>query len=330
MDICIAADNNYASILQVVILSIIQNNKNHDLNFHIFESQITQENKDKMTVLVDKYKKNIFFYDIDKYIQSIKKDISNEWAEKNSYVAYARLYMPDMLDKNIDKFLYLDCDVLVNGDISDLFNFNMDNYVIAGVKDALPHFYKKHLGLDDGNYYNSGVLVFNSKLWREEKITPKIMNYCVTHQNDLFPDQDALNIVLKNRIKTLSPKYCTFYPEGDFSSRRQIKGYCGTQQQYYSYELLNEMKNNPIIIHYTDSILGRPWQINNINPHSKLWMYYYNSLPEECKMNFVTKRVTIKGKIYRLLYKILPVNVFSFIYYYKKNTDIKNRMENIK
>ena len=111
--------------------------------------------------------------------------------------------------------------------------------------------------------------------------------------------------MLKNQIVTLNPQYCVFFPEYSWSGDAQLKGYCGDEISFYKKNELEYAGKHPIIIHFTDSVIGRPWQSNNINPYSKWW----------------------KTKIYRMLYKILPQNIFCKIYYKRRNSDIDKKME---
>jgi lipopolysaccharide biosynthesis glycosyltransferase len=328
MDICIATDNNYVPIMSVLILSILDNtNKPQNLTLHIFEYGMSDNNKNLLQEMSNKYNASIKFYSVDDYIDNIKKKINNAWANNNSYVTYARLYMSDLLDENIKQFIYLDCDTLVLGDLEKLYSYNMQDKVIAGVKDVLPNTYKTWMGFKNGEYYNAGALLINAKEWRKRNLTNKFYDYCNEHSNDIFPDQDALNILLKNQIVTLNPQYCVFYPEYSWTGDAQLKGYCGDEISFYKKNELEYAGKHPIIIHFTDSVIGRPWQSNNINPYSKCWMKYYNMLPKEMLFEFKPKYIGWKTKIYRMLYKILPQNIFCKIYYKRRNSDIDKKME---
>ena len=328
MDICIATDDNYAGIMAVLMMSILTNSKNtNKLNFHIFEYGMKDKNKNALKNLCNNYQAQLKFYSIDDYINTVKKNISSAWANNNSYVAYARLYMSDLLDESIKQFIYLDCDTLVLEDLSALDELDLKDNAIAGVKDVLPYTYKKWMGFDDGNYFNSGVSIINAKKWRDESMTKLFFDYCKSHPEDIYPDQDALNILLKGETLTLPPKYCVFYPEYSWSPENQLKGYCGDENTFYKKSDLKKAGENPAIIHFTDTVLGRPWQSNNINPYSKHWMKYYEMLPKELAIDFKNKKISWKGRIYRMLFKILPGSVFCKIYYKRRNDDMKKKME---
>lgn len=130
------------------------------------------------------------------------------WSPVIFYRCFAHRFFP-----NVDKMLYLDSDILVCRDIAGLFNIDVSNYVFGAVRDLAPvndkyhpqgKFVKKFAEkyLNNGSYYNSGVLLLNLK-------------QMVEHEHLLFetkiplvyPDQDLLNAAFVAKIKTLPLKY---------------------------------------------------------------------------------------------------------------------------
>lgn len=115
--------------------------------------------------------------------------------------------------KDIDKVLYLDSDVLICRDIAELFNTDISDYVLAGVRDMAPVNDKYHPAgirvkkfaedyLNGGPYINSGVLLINLKKMAEYEhllFETKIPLY--------YPDQDLLNVAFLGKIKILPLKY---------------------------------------------------------------------------------------------------------------------------
>ena len=322
MDICIASDDNYSPIMTVLIISVFENNRNaSEITIHVFEDNISIIHKKNLLSIAEKYNRNIIFYNIKNYIDSLRNNINNDWANRNSYVAYARLYMPEMLPPTVKTFLYLDCDTLVCCSLDDLFNTNLDDYVIGAIRDVLPSCYKEKLGLNE--YFNSGILLVNKRQWLEQNISKDIMEYCNAHQDDLYPDQDAINIILNKKIKILPPKYCVFYTENMASTKAQIFWY-GDAKTYYNPIELNEANCSPVIIHYTDTILGRPWQKNNINPYSHIWLKYYDMMDLSMKFTFRDKHLSTNQKLFRIIYKWMPFIIFINLYYFRRNQGIRN------
>lgn len=324
MDICMAADENYAMILRVVMISIIKNNEDEIINFHIFESGMREQTKQAVKALGDKGV-NVVLYDIDREMSMIKSKIRNDWADNNSYVAYARLYIPYFLPNEVERFLYLDCDTLVISQLKELFDTDLGGNVIAGVKDVLPVEYKNSKGLKEDEYINSGILLVDNQKWKSQEVSKDILEYCEQHPKDLYPDQDAINIVLRGKIKIVHPKYCVFLPEYSFDFKDQVLGY-GDDKGYYGAAELKEAKERPIIFHFVDTVLGRPWQSNNINPYAEVWLEYFNAIKGSENYKFEKKIISKRQMIFRVMYKIMPKTIFAKIYYYRRNREICRRM----
>ena len=119
---------------------------------------------------------------------------------------YLRLMIPELLPKDYKKAIYLDSDVLVEEDISKLWDYSTFQRSLLAVQDdgcptvgsqwGLPNY--AELSLEpDTMYFNSGVLVFDLERWRERQITARIIKYvetCAHHMR--FVEQEAMNAVL--------------------------------------------------------------------------------------------------------------------------------------
>lgn len=325
INVCVATDENYISLVKVLLVSIFTNT-NEKIIVHIFEFAVSANFNDELNYLAKLFNQNVQFYDAENIVNSIKAKISNDWADRNSYSAYVRLFMADILDKSIDKFLYLDCDTIVLQDIASLFQKDLMDFYIGGVKDVLPTIYKKSINLKLYPYVNSGVLLINAQKWRNDKIGDKCLRFCLDNADSLFPDQDAINKVMKDKVMVLEPKYCVFYPEYIFPYKMQRMGF-GMDDNYYDKNQMAEARDNPIIIHYADTIFGRPWQKNNINAFACKWVEYFDRLPADFKFPLVKKKLTTKQKIFRMLYKNLPISISARIYYARRNRGIFERIE---
>ncbi len=121
---------------------------------------------------------------------------------------YLRLLAPSVLPR-LDRFLYLDADILVRSSLLPLFAELPDDKLALGARDyfysdiqhGLEQTYEK-LGLDPAApYVNSGVLMVNARLWRQEDITAQAVNYLKRYRSTVsHPDQDALNAVLSGKL----------------------------------------------------------------------------------------------------------------------------------
>lgn len=120
-----------------------------------------------------------------------------------------------------NRAMYMDCDIVVRQDVSQLFkNIDLEGYYMAGVVEASSdwqiHNYTK-LGLRFKEYINSGFLIMNLELMRQDALSNKFVSILQTEALE-FPDQDAINIVCQGKLKFLPPVYNgirSFFAHGD-------------------------------------------------------------------------------------------------------------------
>lgn len=135
MNIFFSINRNYLLFCMVTIISIIKNNSNVQLNFHIVhENCITDSDIQNFLNKVSEFKKfnnfKIHLVDISKHplFPKINKTIAH-WTKEVNF----KILSPSIFS-NIDRILYLDCDVISKGNIQDIYNIDMDKYMFAGDK----------------------------------------------------------------------------------------------------------------------------------------------------------------------------------------------------
>ena len=199
INICMAFDNNYAKYAGVTIASILSNALDDEiLNFFILDDDITEENKQKISDLQKIKNFNITYVTIDKdMFEDYKKIKTHKYI---SLATYYRLKLCQLIP-NIDKIIYLDCDIVVNSSLKELWLTDMYNTPIAGVKD---------LCFDKSNfstYVNAGMLLMNLEYICNNNIEDKYLEYA-RKNSDLITcgDQEIINAVLNGKIKCLVNK----------------------------------------------------------------------------------------------------------------------------
>lgn len=301
MDVIFATNNNFCQHAAVAIASLLDNNKDENIRIHLFEIQCSTDNITKIKEVAEKWDTQITVY-------HITPEIFNGFPPTGSYsiACYLRLLSPSLLP-NLDKVLYLDCDLVVNDSIKELWNINISNYSMAALPDAILSYniVKDYLGYDyykDG-YINSGVLLINLKYWRENNIQERLVNYLNTHTVKL-PDQDALNIILHGTIKFLHPKwnchvgYFAFPPLVIKEQKKYIK----------------ELWNKAIIIHFTGP--AKPWYKECVNPYKKVYLKYLKYTPYNnyCLKNLEDNNFKSTKVIFLRLIKNIVAQFISFTY----------------
>ena len=264
MNVVFAANVVFLPHLYVALASLLDMNKD-GLAVHVFYVEIGEGEIIKLQAFAHAMGLELHTYLCDKHVlESFSNPGHYSWA------TYLRLMVASVLDEQIDKVLYLDCDLVVNGDIEELWNTDIQGYSMAGVYDTvLSHLIiKDYIGYDyikDG-YFNAGVLLINLRYWREHAVEKKLFDYLKTHQAKLN-DQDALNAVLHGTIKPLHPKwnchvgYFAFPPLVVSAQREYIK----------------ELWTGAKIIHFTGP--AKPWYRECVNPYKYLYLKYKRMTP---------------------------------------------------
>ena len=142
-------------------------------------------------------------------------------------------------------------------------------------KDGIYYRFPKEMvemGLDKrGFYFNSGVMLYNLDMQRQDNIVEKLVEYIKTHE-DFYGDQDVLNVVFGDKLKLMSYRYnciSTFFEADDLNFLSTYYGEPLPKETFYIYE-------NATVIHYAGD---KPWD-QNYKPWflKELWYRYYNEM----------------------------------------------------
>lgn len=166
-------------------------------------------------------------------------------------IAYGKILLPDLLQE--DRVIYLDSDLIINSDLTPLFNLDMHDHVIACAPDVDEH----------NGHFNTGVIVYD--LAKARSIPKLVHDELMIGQNQNLrnADQDVMNEYFKDDFYQLSLDYnyqigmdwIAFYNHHD-----------------YFYDLMNPIKN-PKIIHYLTP--DKPWKTVSSSRLRELWWQYY-------------------------------------------------------
>jgi lipopolysaccharide biosynthesis glycosyltransferase len=280
--IALAFDQNFIVPFYVLLTSIFLNNKNNNLLFHTITEGIDQKQKDEITSFVQGNNAEITFYSVD--VKLVQQFILSLDAPHVTSATYYRLYFPELVPTSVNKLLYLDIDIIVNGDLEKLFRTSINRFPVGAVAD--PKILRRpDLGIDeDGEYFNAGVLLLCLSEWRRQKISEKTIEFLNTSSEKIvLGDQDALNFVLVNNWYKLDKSYnITFYDIPTGLKRRDFGTYL----------------SDKVIIHFTTQ--NKPWLHTCTNRLRYLYHYYFQQSPYAGTNVYTDEKVKKK---YR--YKIL-------------------------
>ena len=268
INICLSFDEKYAQHAAVTMVSLMKN-CSRNIHFYIIDSEPSgiTESRSKIVKLVEMYGAKISFRTIDLSVFKgfpIWKPMQDS---PNKYVPYYRLCLADLLPE-IERIIYLDTDIVVQGDIAKLYDleFAKDQF-IAGVNDMDSEELKEKISTSA--YINSGVILFDLATIRRIKLNVveesiKILQN-FRERISLNIDQDLINIIFNDHIRLL-----------DISWNAQS---VGTPRGFkLGYDDKSIEKN---IIHFIAS--HKPWMFNCKSGYQHLYFRYLSYTPWKLK-----------------------------------------------
>jgi len=262
LDIACSTDNNYLQHCAAMLCSVFENNKDHTITVHLLHHELSDESQTFLTQLAKRYENTIIFYDID-MDKLGKLFIDQHWHPNLSIASYYRLMLASLLNESVEKVLYLDCDIIVLGDLSPLFKIDMSEYGVAAVEDITPgnDEHRQVMGLSmDQTAFCAGVLMINLKYWREHDCEKHLLEFAQTMGCRLFmEDQDVLNHEFRGRWFKLPYKYM----------RTPMS--IAPLDKHQKWADIEEYVNRPVIIHYASYV--KPWLDISIPEDKYYWKY---------------------------------------------------------
>lgn len=301
MKVMYTCDNNYVWLMGISTISLFENNQGiKELKVYLLGENISEENKNELKTIGEKYGREVEIIDVPK-LNIPPSLVSARWPLS----AFTRLFSGVILPADVERILYLDCDTIISGNLSELDNVDFNGNIAMGVKDCIGGTYKKNVGLDFNSLYiNAGVILFNLDELRKVNINVEIENYMGKYEKLInYADQDILNGMFKGRIGELNPKY-------DVMTIDVVHTYKEIQKlrrptNFYEEEELRKAVTSPAIIHYTTNMLVvRPWFSNTDHPFAGEFKRYMDMSPwknrELKKMVFDSKVAKVIGLIMKL------------------------------
>lgn len=250
INVCLACDNNYAKYAGVVVASVLANSKDDEsLNFYILDGGISENKKAEILSLKSIKDCKIEFVQIEESMfEDYKKVATHKYI---SIATYYRLRLATLLPE-VERIIYFDCDMVVNSSLNNLFNVELGENIIAGVRDI-----NKRMLQQNPSYINAGMVLFDLNKIREENIEQKFYDYTNENFETIkMGDQTIINEVLKGRIKIVEDEWNV--QSSNFTNR-------------------SSYTKHPYIIHYVAK--RKPWHFGSFSVHRQLYFKYLQMTP---------------------------------------------------
>lgn len=240
-----AGDYAYIRQIETAIKSLCRHNSH--VKVYVLNQDIPQEWFSKIRIYLQEMAGDL----ID--CKLIGSQYTMNWSNKLPHInhmTFARYFIPDFVTE--DKVLYLDSDLIVTGDLTDLFELDLgDNYLAAA---------RSCFGAGVG--FNAGVLLINNKKWRSETIRQKLIDLTEKeHENVAEGDQSILNMLFKDQYNLLDDKY-----------NFQIGFDAGAAEKNHAFIFEIPLTPIPKILHYISP--DKPWKQFSVGRLREEWWKY--------------------------------------------------------
>ena len=275
VNIVLITDSRYTPPTQVAISSAIKNKcPNSTYNYYIITENTTPADNAALLRLKNLAPDTVNITLIPQPEPDLPFDNMQRFLQYK--VGMHKIFLPNIL-KDLDKVIYMDGDTLVLKDLRSLFNIDVKDVYAAVAKDGIYYRFPKEMaemGLDKrGFYFNSGVMLYNLALQRQDDIVNQLVDYIKTHE-DFYGDQDVLNVVFGDKLKLMSYRnncISTFFEADDLDFLSTYFGEPLPKDTFYIYE-------KATVLHYAGD---KPWQSDYKPLYLKdLWFKYYNEIKD--------------------------------------------------
>jgi len=267
-----ATDDFYVVPMGVMLYSLLANtDTERGINIYILDGGLHDFNRKRLSELVNSFKGATLSF------PEINNDFLEGLSTTTGYiteVTYYRFAIHHLLDEDIHRVLYLDCDMVILDDIRDLWKTDIEGNTIGAIYDGEDATFerrwsrrvKQRLQMPPGSrYFNAGVLIIDLDRWREKRISQASLDFIHTYpERIIFDDQDGLNYVLHDDWFKIDIRWNI--PSSFFS-------YDGTEHLKWVKKIIK----NPAIVHYTSH--DKPWQTGSEHPAGHYFWKYWKNLP---------------------------------------------------
>lgn len=156
-----------------MLCSLFENNRNNHFVVHILTKDLSTDCINKIERLCIRYNNSLKICNVD---ETRLEGVQFRTKRPLSKAAYYRLLLSSLIDKEVDRILYLDCDMIVLGDVAQLFSLDLNDYALAATADYMPtnDQHRQQLNLEFGERtFCSGIMMVNLKYWREHNSEKK-------------------------------------------------------------------------------------------------------------------------------------------------------------
>lgn len=268
MTIVLATDDNFVQHCCVAIASVLQHNRN--VLFYIFTEGLSRGNELILKDLAIGLGGRLEIILVDSEI--VRKFPMPANADAHISIAtYYRLFTALLLPNNVEKAIYMDCDMVVRRSMDDLWNTDLSSSALGAVYQPIGKSQEADLERlsipKNYGYFNAGLLLLNLNYWRECAVTDRLFAFIKNRFGAIKQhDQDVLNAVLYSEAVPLNYTW-NFLPP--FIKAPQLSF---PDRVDYS-----KQETDPAVVHFVSA--PKPWEYGCRHPYRNEYYKYLSFTP---------------------------------------------------
>lgn len=269
------SDRNYFNFVLITLTSIIHYHRSGDLIVHFVHPDLTEADFAKVDEIksIAPFEFHPIRLDKEKFLKDFGSCHPILW----------RLAIPELLP-GLDRIIYCDCDMVFCDDIEKLWKEDLGGKIMGACGDRVGRKISDTYPIDEVQYINSGVMVWNLKRMLEDKAELRWQQVLKEYKGNIrYTDQTLLNIVHRHDIKLLHPRWNL---HNSVYRNMPIEG-------MYTVEETIEAIKHPGIVHFTGH--HKPWIFFKFTHHpysNRFWYFALKAPIGRClKIKIFLKRI---------------------------------------
>lgn len=265
MNIVFVADSKYALQCGVTLQSFFNSNKGCHTIF-VVSTGMEDEDISRLEQMCLEHSSKFLYYAVDESLFDQYDGLSG-WSK----YTFLKIFIPSVLPESVKKVMYLDVDLLVNGDLQKIYDTVSNEKAVYGEGDIPYERESKNRCCiaSDSPYINSGVMIMNLDMWRHRIASWDIKSFISNQKRRGYfvNDQDVINVMFEGSIGRLPCIY---------NVTNMFFGFRSPLLPSFQKEW-KEGRSNPVIMHFTNA--GKPWIAGVEHSYKNKWYSVLSQTP---------------------------------------------------
>lgn len=295
MNILIATNTNFMGPTSVMVYSLCRSHKDVEVDIYLAYHDLREQDIERLNRIISCFpKKKLYLLDVGGEFASTVAA-----KERFSHETYYRILAVNMLPQDMERILYLDADMLVKEDLTEVYETSMDEtcpfVVCADMMGPTRGGTNRGVIPEDCLYFNAGFMLMNLEYLRKRNSIGYILDAFYREQNRYpYPDQDVLNHMYYDKVRfvpwslyNLSPQWWKVDAEALSRGEIRFAGYPDMNnpeinQEERFVDVTMQIRDNAHIIHYLGFL--KPWlyrdkpMYSDLAVYAELWFGYESEM----------------------------------------------------